>query len=148
MDAKEYLEQARYLDMRITAKLAQLDELHRLMLQAGGSDSITAKIMTLQEETDRDVDELVALKKEIMAMIRRVSKLEYQTLLELRYLCFWTWEKIALNMHYSRSQLFNLLPCALKEIEMILAESGETEEDRMIGRNWTELDCRKTVKYR
>ena len=148
MDAKEYLEQARYLDMRITAKLAQLDELHRLMLQAGGSDSITAKIMTLQEETDRDVDELVALKKEIMAMIRRVSKPEYQTLLELRYLCFWTWEKIALNMHYSRSQLFNLLPCALKEIEMILAESGETEEDRMIGRNWTELDCRKTVKYR
>ena len=148
MDAKEYLEQARYLDMRITAKLAQLDELHRLMLQAGGSDSITAKIMTLQEETDRDVDELVALKKEIMAMIRRVSKPEYQTLLELRYLCFWTWEKIALNMHYSRSQLFNLLPCALKEIEMILAESGETEEDRMIGRNWAELDCRKTVKYR
>ena len=129
MEAKEYLEQARYLDMRITAKLAQLDELHRLMLQAGGSDSITAKIMTLQEETDRDVDELVALKKEIMAMIRRVSKPEYQTLLELRYLCFWTWEKIALNMHYSRSQLFNLLPCALKEIAMILAESGKTEED-------------------
>lgn len=131
MDAKEYLEQARYLDMRITAKLAQLDELHRLMLQAGGSDSITAKIMTLQEETDRDVDELVALKKEIMAMIRRVSKPEYQTLLELRYLCFWTWERISMNMHYSQSQLFNLLPCALKEIDKILSVAAEVNEENL-----------------
>jgi len=131
MDAKEYLEQARYLDMRITAKLAQLDELHRLMLQAGGSGSITAKIMTLQEETDRDVDELVALKKEIMAMIRRVSKPEYQTLLELRYLCFWTWERISMNMHYSQSQLFNLLPCALKEIDKILSEVAEVNEENL-----------------
>lgn len=131
MDAKEYLEQARYLDMRITAKLAQLDELHRLMLQAGGSDSITAKIMTLQEEIDRDVDELVALKKEIMAMIRRVSKPEYQTLLELRYLCFWTWERISMNMHYSQSQLFNLLPCALKEIDKILSVAAEVNEENL-----------------
>ena len=131
MEAKEYLEQARYLDMRITAKLAQLDELHRLMLQAGGSDSITAKIMTLQEETDRDVDELVALKKEIMAMIRRVSKPEYQTLLELRYLCFWTWERISMNMHYSQSQLFNLLPCALKEIDKILSVAAEVNEENL-----------------
>jgi hypothetical protein len=117
--------------MRITAKLAQLDELHRLMLQAGGSDSITAKIMTLQEETDRDVDELVALKKEIMAMIRRVSKPEYQTLLELRYLCFWTWERISMNMHYSQSQLFNLLPCALKEIDKILSVAAEVNEENL-----------------
>ena len=131
MDAKEYLEQARNLDKRITAKLAQLDELHRLMLQAGGSDSITAKIMTLQEETDRDVDELVALKKEIMAMIRRVSKPEYQTLLELRYLCFWTWERISMNMHYSQSQLFNLLPCALKEIDKILSVAAEVNEENL-----------------
>jgi len=129
MDAKQYLEQARFLDMRITAKLAQLNELHRLMLQVGGSDNTAAKIVAMQEEINRDVDELVDLKKELTAVIRRVSRPEYQTLLELRYLCFWTWEKIAMNMHYSRSQLFNLLPCALKEIDMILAESGKTEED-------------------
>ena len=128
MDAKEYLEQARYLDMRITAKLAQLDELHRLMLQAGGSDSITAKIMTLQEETDRDVDELVALKKEIMAVIRRVSKPEYQTLLELRYLCFWNWEKIGANLHIGQSRLFEIHRCALTEIDKILAESESIAE--------------------
>ena len=128
MDAKKYLDQTRFLDMRITAKLAQLEELHRLMLRVGGSDGTAAKIAAMQEEIDRDVDELVDLKKEITAVIRRVSRPEYQTLLELRYLCFWNWEKISLNMHYSQSQLFNLLPCALKEVDKILAEPENPEK--------------------
>ena len=130
MDAKEYLEQARYLDMRITAKLAQLDELHHLMLQAGGSDSITAKIMTLQEETDRDVDELVALKKEIMAMIRQVSRPEYRTVLELRYLSFWSWKKIAVNMNYHRKYIYVLHRAALKKISEIRKDL--TKPDHML----------------
>lgn len=126
MNAKEYLEQARFLDMRITAKLAQLEELEKLMLKAEGS---VGKIAGMREEINRDIDELVDRKREITDLIRRVSKPEYQTLLELRYLCFWNWEKISMNMHYSRSQLFNLLPCALEEIKRILTESEKSEED-------------------
>ena len=49
MDAKKYLDQTRFLDMRITAKLAQLEELHRLMLRVGGSDGTAAKIAAMQE---------------------------------------------------------------------------------------------------
>ena len=75
----------------------------------------------MQAEINRDIDELVDLKREITAVIRQVSRPEYQTLLELRYLCFWNWEKISMNMHYSQSQLFNLLPCALKEVDRILS---------------------------
>ncbi|MER2236165.1 MAG: DUF1492 domain-containing protein [Candidatus Limivicinus sp.] len=128
MNAKEFLEQTRFLDMRITAKLAQLEELHRLMLRVGGSDGTAAKIAAMQEEIDRDVDELVDLKKEITAVIRRVSRPEYQTLLELRYLCFWNWEKIGANLHIGQSRLFEIHRCALTEIDKILAESESIAE--------------------
>ena len=131
MDAKEYLEQARFLDMRITAKLAQLEELEKVKSAefkvqrapagAGILSNIYEKIEGMQAEINRDIDELVDLKREITDVIRRVPRPEYQTLLELRYLCFWNWEKISMNMHYSQSQLFNLLPCALKEVDRILS---------------------------
>ena len=41
---------------------------------------------------------------------------EYQTLLELRYLCFKTWEQIAVLMNYSTKYLFELHARALRSI--------------------------------
>ena len=120
IDAKEYLEQARFLDMRISAKQAQLDSLHHLMLKLGGSDKAAAKISILQEKINRDIDSLVNLKDEITCRISQLSKPEYQTVLELRYLCFWSWEKISVNMHYCPSYLYELHNAALKELNEIL----------------------------
>ena len=138
MDAKEYLEQARFLDMRITAKLAQLEELEKVKSAefkvqrapagAGALSNIYEKIAGMQAEINRDIDELVDLKREITAVIRQVSRPEYQTLLELRYLCFWNWEKISMNLHIGQSRLFEIRQCALKEISKILAESEEATE--------------------
>ena len=120
LDAKEYLEQARFLDMRINAKQAQLDSLHQLMLKLGGSDRAAAKISILQEKINRDIDSLVNLKDEITCRISQLSKPEYQTVLELRYLCFWSWEKIAVNMHYHQLYIYELHRAALKEFSEVL----------------------------
>ena len=49
----------------------------------------------------RIVDELVDLKKEISSIIKAVPSPELQTLLEKRYLCFQSWEIIAVDMGYS-----------------------------------------------
>ena len=78
------------------------------------------KIIVLQEEINRDIDNLVDLKREIMEVIKKVENVEYQTILENRYLSFMSWEKIAVEMKYSIQQIYRLRDKAQKEVEKIL----------------------------
>ena len=59
-----------------------------------------------------------------MGVITAVPNVEYQTVLEKRYLCFITWEQIAVDMNYSMQYTFRIHEKALKEIEAYL-QSGE-----------------------
>jgi DNA-directed RNA polymerase specialized sigma subunit len=139
MTAKEYLGQARFLDMRINSKIQQIASLNELATRCtatisdmpkspnrGGSRMADAviKIIDLQEEINRDINKLVELKREIMGVIKAVPNVEYQTVLEKRYLCFITWEQIAVDMNYSMQYTFRIHEKALKEIEAYL-QSGE-----------------------
>jgi hypothetical protein len=123
MNTKTYLSQARYLDMRIKSKLQQVDSLNELATTCtsvltgmprnpSGSTSRMAdaicKIVDLQNGINRDIDTLVDLKKEIMGVIKAVVNPEHQTLLEKRYLCFLSWEKIAVDMGYDLRYIHKL----------------------------------------
>ena len=68
-------------------------------------ESIIVKIVDLEHEINEDIDTLVDLKKDIMTLVKTVKNPEYQTLLELRYLCFKKWEQIAVDMGYTRRHL-------------------------------------------
>lgn len=80
MNAKEYLKQAFYLDKRINSKLEQVESLNALATKATSTlsdmpkspnrgpsklEDTIVKIIDLQEEINRDIDNLVDLKKEI-----------------------------------------------------------------------------------
>ena len=131
MTAKEYLSQARYLDNRIKSKLLQIYSLNELATRCTPSysdmpkspnregsrmESAILDIIELEDEISKDVVELVALKKEIVEVIKQVGNTEYQTLLEERYLCFITWEQIAVDMNYSMQHIHRMHSAALKEI--------------------------------
>ena len=88
MTAKEYLSQARTLDMRIKSKLQQIESLNELATSCtvvysdmprnpnrGGSkvERAVLKIIEVEESLKHDVEDLVELKKEIMATIQAVS---------------------------------------------------------------------------
>lgn len=135
MKAKDFLLQARFLDVRITSKLQQIDSLNDLATSCtsvlsdmprnpnkGGSRMADAviKIVTLQEEINQDIDKLIELKQKIMAVIKSISNTEYQTLLEKRYLCFISWEQIAVDMNYSIQHTYRMHDHALKEIQLLL----------------------------
>ena len=135
MTAKEYLSQAHRLDQRIDAKIAQVASLNELATKCtatltgmprnpnhGGSTMADAvcKIIDLQEEINRDIDRLVDLKREIVDVIKSVDNTEYQILLEKRYLCFHTWEQIAVDMHYSGKWIQKLHDRALDVVADIL----------------------------
>ncbi|WDC83317.1 hypothetical protein PL321_11110 [Caloramator sp. mosi_1] len=48
-------------------------------------------------------------------MIKEVDNMEYQTLLESRYLCFKPWEQIAVEMGYDLGYVYKLHKRALKK---------------------------------
>ena len=131
MTAKEYLSQALRLDQRIDAKIAQVASLNELATKCtatltgmprnpnrGGSTMADAvcKIVDLQNEINRDIDRLVDLKRELVAVIKAVEDTEYQTLLEKRYLCFQTWEQIAVDMGYNVRHLYRVHEEALEKV--------------------------------
>ena len=140
MNAKEYLKQAFYLDKRINSKLEQVESLNALATKAtttlsdmpkdpnkGTSrlgDTI-AKIIDLQEEINKDIDKLVDLKAEIVGIIKRIDNKELQVILEKRYLCFETWEKIAVEMSYDIRHIHRLHNLGLKETSMLLKACHE-----------------------
>ncbi len=131
MTAKEYLSQAYRLDKRIDSKIEQLKSLNLLATKCTStlsdmpkSQSISnsrledtvVKIVDLQEEINRDIDSLVDLKRDIVRTIKSIQNPEYQIILELRYLCFKTWEEIAVQMNCSIDNVFKIRKNALKSV--------------------------------
>ena len=137
MKAKEYLSQAYRLDQRIDAKIEQVMSLRNLAAKATSTlsdaapsgtrnvhrmEDIIIKIIDFENEINADIDRLVDLKREIMAVIRSIHDPDYCTVLELRYLCFKPWEQIAVEMGYSIDNVYKLHRMALKTLEA--QESG------------------------
>ena len=135
MNAKEYLNQAYRLDQRINSKLEQVLSLRELTTKAtatlsdmpsGGSrnvyrmQDIIGKIVDLENDINRDIDALVDLKREMVTIIKSVADPECQTLLELRFLCFKTWEQIAVEMNYGIDNIYRLHRKALKMVDDLL----------------------------
>lgn len=131
MNAKEYLSQAYRIDQRINSKLEQIVSLRELATKATSTlsdtpvsgtrnvqsmECIIAKMIDLEVEINQDIDTLVDLKREIVSLIKQIQNTEYQTLLELRYLCFKTWEQIAVNLGYSVQHTFRIHDMALKTV--------------------------------
>ena len=131
MTARDYLSQAYRLDQRINSKLEQVESLNELATKVSSTltgmpknpnsatstmaDTVT-KIIALQAEINNDIERLVDLKREMVAVIKAVLNTERQTLLELRYLCFKTWEQIAVEMNYTVRNVHLLHKEALKAV--------------------------------
>ena len=121
-DAKRFLNQASYFDLRIKTKVEELEKLKELEKVQSEKFKVQ-RAEALQEEIRMDLDSLVAQKQEIMQMIGQLSKPEYQTVLELRYLRGWTIKRIAMNMHFTIYYVYELHTNALKEFSSIIKSS-------------------------
>ena len=133
MTAKEYLNQAYWLDRRIDSKLEQLSALKDMATKTTSimSDDVVshtrnvhsmqdviAKIIDMQAEINADIDRLVDLKRDIMQVVKTVDDPELQTLLEPRYLCFKDWQDIAYSMHCTESNVFKVHSKALQAVKL------------------------------
>ena len=130
MTAKDYLSQAYRIDQRINSKLEQVGCLRSLAAKATTTfsdtppsgtrnvqpmEAIIVKIVDLENEINQDIDTLVDLKREIVGVIKQIGNPEHQILLELRYLCFHPWEKVAVEMNYELRYIHKLHRKALEQ---------------------------------
>ena len=129
MNAKEYLSQAYRIDQRINSKLEQVMSLRALLGKATGTltgapkaatpnpqsmEDTICKMVDMETEINADIDTLVDLKAKIMTCIKQIGNPEYQTLLELRYLCFKRWEDVAAELGYDLRYVYKLHDQALE----------------------------------
>jgi len=116
MTSKEYLNQAFRIDRRILAKTEQLESLRAVMVRTSKAltgmpgnpnkdrsqlEETMVKALELERMIKEDTERLMDLKREITLAVREVDDVQCQMLLELRYLCFRTWEEIAAELDCS-----------------------------------------------
>lgn len=133
MTAKEYLNQAYRLDQRIRSKQEQISALNDLATSCsasitgmprnpnkGGSRMADAvcKIVNLQDSIADDMEKLVELKTEIIATIKAVDCIEYQLILEKRYISGKSWPEIAVDLGYKMRHLYKLHDEALAAVKI------------------------------
>ena len=137
MTARDYLSQARVLDQAINARLERIARLRALVSgraartdgmprgSAGSAGSTffdwtetVLKSVEMERAVDRDIDRLIDLKREIAEVIAAVPDMRYRTLLEYRYLCGWSWARIARAMHYGEDWVRHAHGWALKQVRV------------------------------
>lgn len=138
MTAKEYLKRYRTLNAYIDCKLEEVAQLRELstrisptaMFDRNGnvSDKVgrtAAKIVDLEAEIDREVDELVEMRKEIEETISMIEDIDIRTVLEYRYINGFSWRRIAYTMHYSEDHVTCYLHRkALRAVDEIINING------------------------
>ena len=137
MTATEYLGQAYRLDQRINSKLQQVESLRSLTRKVTASydgetvfhtrnvtslEDTIFRLMEAEEELNRQIDALVALKMDISRTINRVRNERLRLILEKRYLCFLQWDQIAAEMHYSRRWVLKRHARAVEVVDKLMTE--------------------------
>lgn len=132
MTAKEYLNRAFLLDQRVNLKIEQIRRIRDLSEKCtslitgmpktkNGEQSrleeAVCRIMDCENELNTDIDKLVDVKREITQAIDSVPDVALRTLLEMRYLCFKSWDDIAVEMFVSANHVFKMHRLALQYID-------------------------------
>lgn len=134
MNAKEYLEYVRSLDIRLRMKESQISRLRAdiCCIQAldytkdrisGGSPvDISDKIARLDElirAANEEWDELIAERERANARIRRLESIKQQEVLTRRFIYNEKWEVIAVKMNITWQGTWQLFYRALKNFQKI-----------------------------
>lgn len=134
MNAKEYLEYIRSLDIRLRMKESQISRLRAdiCCIQAldytkdrisGGSPvDISDKIARLDElirAANEEWDELIAERERANARIRKLESIKQQEVLTRRFIYNEKWEVIAVKMNITWQGTWQLFYRALKNFQKI-----------------------------
>lgn len=131
MTKKEFREII-YLDHLVNSKLRLLDNLKSSRLQVKGmqiksdvvqvskqgnrQEDLIIKILDLEKEVTKDIDNLIMKKKRAKAVIDELDG-PYRLVMTMRYLECMKWEEIAYRIGYSIQAVYKVHGQALKRVE-------------------------------
>lgn len=87
------------------------------------NNSVLIKYIDFSKKLENTIDKLIDVKNEVFEMIQKLDSERHRSVLMLRYINFYNWEKIAVTLGYSYMQTCRIHGEALK----MLAEK-ETQE--------------------
>ena len=125
MTVKEKLNQGYYLNTLIDANLKQLalsvPSPNLSGLPSGNQKTArfvnpVQKLVDLEIEINKEIDQFVDLKKEIRELIKSLSENKLKLVMTYRYLLFYKWDIIAEKMNMSLRQVHRLHDEALKKL--------------------------------
>lgn len=64
-------------------------------------ESLIDRLIDMQNDINKKIDELVNLKPKAEQIISSIDDSRIRAVMRYRYICGWSWEKIARKMHYS-----------------------------------------------
>ena len=131
MKAKEYMQQAYFLDKRINSLVRQMDNLldqatnisqviSDMPQNMSGGTSRVADFCGLTDEIRRQIQKLEMLRKEIMMVVSKVPNPEYQLILQEKYLEMLTWKDLSSDMNRSIRSAQLMHARALDEVQKVL----------------------------
>ena len=166
MDAKSYLKQIKLYDTHIDNKLEEMKRLKDMVLRitstmkdvvvssSGSQDKFgdtMAKIVDLQDEVNKAVDEYVDLKKAISDVIDTVPDADELAVLCKRYMQYKTWEQIADEMHMTYRNVCYIHGRALQTVNRLIGHEGKVEvvvEDHHFTAEAVKVLAETAKKYR
>ena len=141
MNAKEYLSRAWNIELQVQSKLEQIEALKSLacrVTSSVGNEGVShsrnitsmqdtiVRIVEAEEELNRRIDDLVAMRMEVMGVIDQVQDVTLRVILEKRYLSFHTWEQIAISMGYTVRWTLIKHEEALRVVEELMGDTGSS----------------------
>ena len=109
MTVETYLKQGIFLDRRIKYQLQRIAELRasdKVQTSSTGEARFVKaleKVDEIQEQVNRELNDLLALKKQIEGVIHQVGNEEYELVLSYRYLQNKSWAEIADQLYVGKT---------------------------------------------
>lgn len=133
MTPKEYLNQTYRINELIQSNVREIGKLRALLYcvstpsdgkvdKTPSSDApfvrTLEKILELEADSDKKIDRLVTVQKEIREVIEAVEDTDERLILRLRYLEHCSWEDISKVMNFSLTQCHRIHKSALKNVKI------------------------------
>lgn len=130
MTAKQFLSRGRWIEREITSLIRTRDEtrdrLTHITQSYDGDGAQTTKdphkfdaLVELEYKLDERIDELCAVKTEILDAIGKLEDSRERLALQLYYIDMKSWEQVAVELHYSWRQTMYIRKQAINNIALI-----------------------------
>jgi hypothetical protein len=135
MTAKEYLQQAFYIDRKINLNLQKVEEMKRALYgkavsytngkvksatKANNTECTIMRVLEYEEQINAETDKLVDLRIKIETVISKLTNEQQKEVLTRRYLLYQKWEQIAVGMCLDLRWVYRLHGRALQSVQKYL----------------------------